>query len=225
MKKRHVLAITFLAVCTSHLIAYVIASCSEKSLVSEFKSPSYRLAPRRAGLWNKTHLTWALATSPPIPKRLSERELVHAIEESFKEWEPAHVFTFSHSTEKLADITISFQKPPDRRWDGRMGLMGAAFFPWQAGRGHIYLDPSEWWSAEPFSLLGDPVVDWLPHEIGHVLGLPHVLETTNIMYESGPHSPPEEHDFSLLQNLYAPKTLTPAWTNKNSIATQFAGGE
>lgn len=225
MKKRHVLVITFLAVCFSHLTAYVISSCSEKSLVSEFKHPSYSIASRKEGAWRKSHLTWSRTTPPSIPKRLSERELVRAIEKSFKEWEQARVFTFSHTTEKLADITISFQKPPDRRWDGRMGLMGAAFFPWQAGRGHIYLDPAEWWSTEPFSLLGDPIEAWLPHEIGHVLGLPHVLETADVMYERGPYGPPEEDDFSQLRNLYAPKILVPTWAKNTTISAEFPGGE
>ncbi len=66
---------------------------------------------------------------------------------------------------------ISFGKSPGRAWCGQLGSMGHASFPWSATRGRIYLDPSEWWSTKSFALVGDPITQWLSHDIGHALGL------------------------------------------------------
>ncbi len=221
MKKRHVLAIVLLAVCSSHLAVWMVASCSDGQSNSEHKSYTYR----KPELWNKKHLTWRLAASASMPKGMSEKEFRQAIARSFKQWEPADVFTFSPSSEKAADITIGFQKPPDRKWDGHLGLMAAASYPWTRNRGHIYLDPAEKWMAKPFAILGDPVTDWLPHEIGHLLGLPHVVEQGYIMNETGPYGPPDEFDFSLLQHLYSPKTIVPTGAKNTPISTSLLGGE
>lgn len=221
MKKRHVLILVVLAFLAFHLAVYLMTGCADKILVSERRSVSYH----KTGIWNKSHLTWSLITPPPIPNKLSEKDLLRAIDRSFKAWEHAGIFTFSRASGKAADITISFEKPPDQNWDGRMGTMGAAFYPWLAGRGQIYLDPSEWWSAKPFALLGDPITDWLPHEIGHALGLPHVIEPGYVMNESGPFGLPDKTDLSLLQKLYSPRTLVPTWTKNTPISAETLSRE
>lgn len=221
MKKRHVVAIVLIAVCSSHLAVYLGTSCSNRRNNSEHISYFYR----KPHLWTKSHLTWRLDSSTSIPNGISEKELCHAVAKSFKAWEPAGVFTFSPSSENLVDITIGFQKPPDRKWDGRLGLMAAATYPWTRSRGRIYLDPAEKWMAKPFAILGDPVTDWLPHEIGHMLGLPHVIERGYIMNETGPYGPPDEFDFSLLQHLYEPKTIVPSWAVNSPISVSHLVGE
>ena len=78
-------------------------------------------------------------------------------------------------------------------------------------RGHIYLDPSEWWSTRSVALIGDPITKWLPHEIGHVLGLQHCPGEDQTMSETGPYSLPSNKSFAQLQHLYAPKTPVFTW--------------
>lgn len=163
----------------------------------------------KPGLWNKPHLTWRLNTLTPIPKRLSEAELIREIGKSFKSWEPGRVFTFSPSRGGRADIVVGFDTPSDKSWDGRLGTMGVATFPWSPNRGHIFLDPSEWWSTKSFAWFGDPITDWLPHEIGHVLGLRHVLQPGYAMNPVGPFGMPSNADFEQLRHLYSPETLVP----------------
>ena len=63
---------------------------------------------------------------------------------------------------------------------------GACGFPWTEHRGRIHLDPLEWWSAESFAVLGDPITQWLPHEIGHVLGLQHSRNLDHTMCHGSP---------------------------------------
>lgn len=163
-------------------------------------------------LWNKRHLTWQLDTTAPVPERLSAEELTREIDESFKSWEAAGVFTFAQAQPgEAADITISFGTPPGRVWDGQLGSMGHASFPWSRDRGHIYLDPSEWWSTRSVALIGDPITKWLPHEIGHVLGLQHCPGEDQTMSETGPYSLPGSKSFAQLRHLYAPKTPVFTW--------------
>lgn len=163
-------------------------------------------------LWNKRHLTWRLDTFKPLPARLPEGELIREIDESFKSWEGAGVFTFSRAhVGQPADIVISFGAPPGKPWDGQTGRMGHASFPWSQDRGHIYLDPDEWWSTKSFALIGDPITQWLPHEIGHVLGLQHTHTQNQTMSENGPYKRPEMASFAQLRHLYAPTTPVFTW--------------
>lgn len=199
--------------------ACVISNCAYHEVAwqkKEIRTPSQPLGLNKSvsytkpQLWNKRHLVWRLDTTAK-PERLSEEELVREIDESFKSWEAAGVFTFAKAqVAEPADIVISFGTPPGRSWDGQLGSMGHASFPWSNDRGHIYLDPSEWWSTRSFALIGDPITKWLPHEIGHVLGLQHVPGEDQTMSEIGPYGLPDKNSFAQLRHLYAP--LTPVFT-------------
>ncbi len=195
--------------CAYHEVAWhnKEISTSSKPLVTG-KSVSYT----KPQLWNKRHLTWQLDTATPLPERLSAENLKREIGDSFKSWEAAGVFTFAQAqVGETADITVSFGTPPGRAWDGQLGSMGQASFPWSRDRGHIYLDPSEWWSTSSVALIGDPITKWLPHEIGHVLGLQHCPGEDQTMSETGPYSLPSNKSFAQLQHLYAPKTPVFTW--------------
>jgi predicted Zn-dependent protease len=155
-----------------------------------------------------------------IANGLSKQALCREIDKSFKSWEPAGVFSFTQAAEgEKADITISFEPPPGRFWDGQLGTMGHAAFPWAANRGRIYLDPSEWWSAGAYSLLGDRITEWLPHEIGHVLGLQHTHKPGDMMCATGPYDLPDVESFSRLRHLYAPATPVIAWSSFSTAAS------
>jgi hypothetical protein len=201
--------------------ACLISNCAYHEVAwqnKEISTPSKSFGTGKAvsytkpQLWNKRHLTWRLDTSTPLPDRLSSEELKREIDESFKSWEAAGVFTFAQSrVGEPADITISFGTPPGRGWDGQLGSMGHASFPWSPDRGHIYLDPSEWWSTQAVALIGDPITKWLPHEIGHVLGLQHAHGEDQTMSATGPYSLPDKASFAQLRHLYAPQTPVFTW--------------
>lgn len=194
--------------CAYHEVAW---QDREISTSSKPLGSSRAVSYTKPQLWNKRHLTWRLDAAA-MPSRLTETELQREIDESFKSWEAAGVFTFAQAqAAETADITISFGTPPGRSWDGQLGSMGHASFPWSRDRGHIYLDPSEWWSTRSVALVGDPITKWLPHEIGHVLGLQHCPSEDQTMSATGPYSLPGKGSFAQLQHLYAPKTPVFTW--------------
>lgn len=195
--------------------ACAISNCAYHEVAwqtKEIRASSKPVSYSKPQLWNKRHLTWRLDTQTALPERLSLHELQREIDKSFKSWEAAGVFTFAQArVGEPADIVISFGTPPGRSWDGQLGSMGHASFPWSPDRGHIYLDPSEWWSTRPFALLGDPITKWLPHEIGHVLGLQHARGDNQTMCETGPYNLPDKTSFAQLRHLYAPHTPVFTW--------------
>ncbi|MBE2283744.1 MAG: matrixin family metalloprotease [Prosthecobacter sp.] len=187
------------------LIPCLLANCAYPRATEWQSRPVSYYKP---GLWHKPHLTWRLNTLTPIPAHLSEPELLREIDKSFRSWEPGRVFTFSPSSGGKADIVVGFDSAPGKSWDGRLGMMADAAFPWTANRGHIYLDPSEWWTTKSFAWLGDPITAWLPYSIGNVLGLPHSDRFGSNMGK-GPFSPPGKKDFESLRLLYAADSLSP----------------
>lgn len=192
------------------LVPFLVSSCAYPTGL-EHQSTSYHkpLSYHKPGLWNKPHLTWRLNTLTPIPRHLSEQELHREIDKSFRSWEPSRVFTFSPSSGGRADIVVGFDTPTGKAWDGRLGMMTDATYPWAANRGHIYLDPSEWWRTKSFSWLGDPITAWLPYSIGNALGLKFMPQFGSSNSSQGPFSLPGEKDFELLRQLYAAEPLSP----------------
>lgn len=192
---------------------------SNARAASSGKEPAISYTKPR--LWNKQHLTWQIdGHITSLPSGLTRDALCREVEKSFTSWARAGVFTFSQAAPgQTADITITFDPPPGRLWDGQLGTMGHAAFPWAANRGRIYLDPSEWWSGGSFSLLGDPITQWLPHEIGHVLGLQHTHRSGDMMCATGPYELPDDGTFSQLRHLYDPITPVIAWSSFSTAAS------
>ncbi len=194
--------------------ALIISSCAYHEMAWEAppKRVNWKARPISYGkpqLWNKKHLTWKLDSATQVPAYLDPQKLDHVIAESFKSWEPAGIFTFSKAGASApADIVICFAAPPGKSWDNKEGCMGQACFPWSANRGRIYLDPTEWWSTDSFAVLRDPIIKWLPHEIGHVLGLQHSYGDDHTMCAHGPYQMPADESFARLRRIYAPKTST-----------------
>lgn len=202
-------------ICALHLhlalsTALLLSSCALEELAYRPKLVDWRARAISYGkpqLWNEKHLTWSLNPAQ-VPNYLDRAKLERAIADSFKCWEPAGVFTFSKAAEgQSADIEIHFAVPPDGFRQGAKGCMGQACYPWTTKRGHIYLDPSEWWTTESFAVFRDPITQWLPHEIGHVLGLQHTFAPhDHTMCVHGPYQTPGEASFASLRRLYSPKT-------------------
>lgn len=192
--------------------ALIISSCAYEEMSHKAPKPvdwrKRAISYGKPQLWNEKHLTWQVDPKTKVPEQLDPKKLHQAVEESFKSWEPAGIFTFSPVEEgETADIVISFEAPPGKTWEQKTGCMGQAAFPWTANRGRIYLDPSQWWTTESFSVFRDPISKFLPHEIGHVLGLQHsYMSNDHTMCVHGPYKQPGEESFSRLRRLYAPKT-------------------
>lgn len=193
--------------------ALIISSCAYDDGASRPRPVNWKTRPISYGkpqLWNKKQLTWRVNPATPIPSSLDPVKLDKVIDESFKSWEPAGIFTFARAAEgQTADILICFSSPGGKLFErkGKEGCMGQASFPWSANRGRIYLDPSEHWSTESFAIFRDPIMSWLPHEIGHVLGLQHsYVDHDHTMCVHGPYKLPGIESFSRLRRLYAPKT-------------------
>jgi len=209
--------------CLLPLSLVLLAQCTRHDLVEVRTIPwqSRTISYSKPRLWNKPHLTWRVEDATALAGRMSSEEMHREIDRSFKSWEAAGIFTFSPAAEgRPADITITFAPPPGRAWDGQLGTMGHAAFPWTAHRGHIYLDPSEWWSAESFAVLGDPITQWLPHEIGHVLGLQHSQGLDHTMCATGPYDLPDERSYARLRHLYAPGTPVIAFSSLSTAASK-----
>ena len=155
------------------------------------------------------HLTWRLDTTAGIPGGLNPDELLAEIDASFKSWENADVFFFSQAGDEQADIVLRFANPPGEDFEGRKGSIAKAYFPWASRRGEIYLNPTERWSTARFAVSREPLMDWLPHQIGHVLGLKDDSITSRFVVPSrfmvpyGPHGMPDDWALNDLRRLYA----------------------
>lgn len=196
---------TFFALPALLSMVFVISSCAYPRTGWEQRPVSYF----KPGLWHKPHLTWRLNTLTPIPAHLSEQDVRREIAKSFQSWEPSGVFTFSPSSAGRADVVVGFDSAPGKSWDGRLGVMAEAGKPWTANRGHIYLDPSEWWTTKSFAWLADPIVAWLPRSIGNMLGVEYGPDYGFAKSAEGPYGKPGPADFARLRELYAADSLSP----------------
>ncbi len=175
------------------ILSAALASCAivDTSTPTSYDNP---------GLWGKRALSWAVdhSTAPT----LSPEALDADVAACFAAWEPAGVFTFHRAADLgSADIKIAF---------GTLADTGHAAFPWQAARGTITLSNSDRWGTG-FALLGNSVRDWLPHEIGHALGLKHTLDDASCMRQAGPYGMPTVADLNRLRAIYSPGRPLLTW--------------
>ena len=158
---------------------------------------------RVEGLWRKSHLTWKLSSEKSLPGRLDPILVKREIAQSFDMWAKAQVFTFAEAEEgETADIVISFDRPKEAAFDRNDCQIGYSFYPWTDRKGEIYLDPDRAWTTRSVGLIAETITDWLPHEIGHVLGLKHSDSCNNVMHPFGPFSTPNKEAFQSLRDLY-----------------------
>ena len=155
-------------------------------------------------LWTKPRLTWAVdMSSGAVPPGLSQQALLDSVDNCFQQWQQAGVFAFEPTLSPDADIVIRFTNPPDGQFDGPLGKMSKGFYPWEANRGQIYLDPSERWTTARFGLCTNPLSDWLPHQIAHVLGLRDVPGATGHLSTTGPQGLPDDWALYQLRRRYS----------------------
>ena len=177
-----------------------LASCASGGKKSG--NASYGAAPAAEGLWKHRTLRWRFA-SHTTPSYLSAASVINDLQRCFDYWQGAGVFRFSQaSDDEPADIQIAFGKPSEASFDVEHDQMAFGFYPWSSHRGQIFLDPSEKWSTADVSVSGEPITDWVPHEIGHALGLKHSHSDRDVMHAVGPFSRPSGNDFDALRKIY-----------------------
>lgn len=174
----------------SILAALVFTSCA---VVDTTTPVSYS----NPALWQRPALTWGIDyTGTTLDPAQADMEA----QACFDEWAAAGVFTFTQAPYAVADIKVSFTT---------LATVGHAAYPWQAERGIIRLDGSQPWGTG-LALLSHSLRDWLPHEIGHALGLKHTLDGS-AMREYGPYGAPTPRDLIRLRELYAPGRRVLTW--------------
>jgi len=180
-------------------LSLLLASCCyDSAQLTVSTGPSYR----NPLLWNRPNLTWAVDYST-VPVGLSGRcGLDGAVQECLRPWESSGVFRFTQATQGVRpDIRIGF-----RDLGCNNDHAGRAGFPWTADRGQIWLNSQQNWSTG-WSLTACQLGDWLPHEVGHSLGLLHTSSCSSCMQEHGPYGKPTHHDLQTLRRVYAPTTV------------------
>lgn len=173
------------------ILSAFLASCAivDTSTPTSYDNPA---------LWGKRALTWGVDYSAAA---LDPQAIDADVAASFAAWEASGLFTFSRAPYSEADIKISF---------GPLYDTGHAAFPWQAGRGSIVLNQGLAWGAG-FCLFTNSIRDWLPHEIGHALGLKHNHDENSVMREHGPYGLPTVADLNRLRAIYSPGRPLITW--------------
>jgi hypothetical protein len=153
-------------------------------------------------LWSNRSLRWRIA-SETVPAGLDRARLEAEIDRCFNYWEGSGIFRFEKTLPgEAADIIIAFGKPPEAKFDEDHARVAYGFYPWSSRPGSIFLDPQERWTTGSYGLTGESIDDWLPHEIGHVLGLRHSHGEGDVMHPVGPFKKPSQNDFANLREVY-----------------------
>lgn len=137
----------------------------------------------RAKRWRKHTLTWQLQT-----QNLMDADVYivrNTMHRAFNEWSAVSSVDFREIppdvlTETPADIHIAFEKGEHSdgfSFDGQDGVVAHAFYPRD---GRLHFDAEEQWSLN--SREGVNLFQTAVHEIGHLLGLEHSMDTRAAMF-------------------------------------------
>lgn len=124
--------------------------------------------------WAKIELTWNLVNHSSI---LGHKSTFDQIDKAFKAWETISIFKFNSSEDLNSDILIYFVPLVHKLDDedmkfARKEVLAHAFYPLN---GDIHFNIEIDWNATDIFLT-------VLHEIGHSLGLNHVMDDKSIMF-------------------------------------------
>lgn len=141
--------------------------------------------------WIRTDLTWSIMN---YTKQLKEEDIYNSIYKAFEEWESISVFTFHFKeNDNQSDILFYFVNfehslhDKDKKFSSE-GVLAHATFPEIDSNGkmtsfsgdiHFNNDINDWSLS---SKSGSSIFHVVLHEIGHSLGLSHVLDKESVMY-------------------------------------------
>ena len=136
-------------------------------------------------VWNKQKLTWSFINYPRFLP-INQREfLFNEFYAAFKSWEQISHFKFVYVENTTAvDIVINFIAPKHELFIGdhffTNGALAHAFFP---ENGDIHMNNHVNYSLSTMPINGTINMFYvILHEIGHSLGLNHVIDSNSIMY-------------------------------------------
>ena len=139
---------------------------------------------RPTSRWNKTDLTWRLAT--PL-EGLDVDGQLEVAERVFDAWASVSALTFTQAEEN-ADITLTFDGGDHGDpfpFDGPGSILGHAYFPGTARAGQVHLCLAEPWTFSP-AVDEIDLFTAILHEVGHALGLEHSHAEGSVMGPSYP---------------------------------------
>ncbi|CAD6199261.1 unnamed protein product [Caenorhabditis auriculariae] len=134
----------------------------------------------RSKRWRKTKLTWKL-----LPNNLRDGDeyvVRNTLHRAFNEWATVSGVSFEEIGEnsKETDISVAFERlnhGDNYPFDGKDGVVAHAFYPRD---GRLHFDADENWTLN--SQEGVNLYQTAVHEIGHLLGLEHSVDTRAVMF-------------------------------------------
>ncbi|CAO4372026.1 unnamed protein product [Caenorhabditis nigoni] len=204
----------FLLISTS----FVIVTCDFLLEERDFIKPQGVRGKRyviRAKRWKKHTLTWQLQT-----QNLMDADVFivrNTMHRAFNEWSAVSSVDFREIPPDVIsrippDIHIAFEKGEHSdgfSFDGQDGVVAHAFYPRD---GRLHFDAEEQWSLN--SPEGVNLFQTAVHEIGHLLGLEHSVDTRAAMFAAKrPYDPAftlGDDDVRAIRSLFPQKDPDPA---------------
>jgi predicted Zn-dependent protease len=137
-------------------------------------------------VWSKNYLKWTIRNNPKSIDASKQYLVFHEFDKAFKSWERISHFKFEYVEQNSysADIVINFIAPKHMLSKDDQyfvnGVLAHAFFPVD---GDIHFNNNVNWSLSFYPDLSNFSIFLVAiHEIGHSLGLNHVMDTASVMY-------------------------------------------
>lgn len=174
--------------------------------------------PEPAARWQKTNLTFFIAN---FTSKISQEKQVQFTIDAFGRWSAVTPLNFTRTmTRAGADFIVGYGTgghcelyvessltcPMDAVFEST--TLGHAYFPEGPNSGHCHMNDAFDWSDERL------LFSTLVHELGHALGLPHLPDTSSVMFASdnGQTGNLTQADITAVQQLYGSRdgTVKPA---------------
>src|SRR5271167_1314121 len=136
-------------------------------------------------VWSKSHLTWTFINYPTHLNVSHKNAIYYEFLGAFRSWETISHFEFEFIQNNTgADIVINFMPPKHKLFEDDIhfskGTLAHAFFP---ESGAIHMNDNVNWSLSFYPQPNTVNMFYVAlHEIGHSLGLNHIIDLNSIMF-------------------------------------------